>query len=52
MMSTLFPALNLNKDELLPSFTVSELNDWALITMIGADKNHTYKVKLLAMLFL
>ncbi|MUK75588.1 tRNA-modifying protein YgfZ [Aliivibrio fischeri] len=38
MMSTLFPTLNLNKDDQLPSFTVSELNDWALITMVGADK--------------
>ena len=38
MMSTVFPALSLKKDDTLPSFTISELNNWALITMIGNDK--------------
>lgn len=38
MMSTLFPALSIKKGNTLPYFAISELNDWALITMVGADK--------------
>lgn len=37
-MSMVFPALSLKKDDALPNFTVSELNEWALITMTGKDK--------------
>ena len=38
MMSTLFPELSIKKDATLPSFAISELNNWALITMVGNDK--------------
>lgn len=38
MMSTLFPVLSIKKDATLPSFAISELNNWALITMVGNDK--------------
>lgn len=38
MMSTLFPVLSIKKDDTLPSFAISELNNWALITMVGNDK--------------
>lgn len=38
MMSTLFPKLSIKKEDTLPALAISELNDWALITMIGNDK--------------
>ena len=38
MMSTLFSVLSIKKDATLPSFAISELNNWALITMVGNDK--------------
>lgn len=38
MMSTIFPTLSLKKDDTLPSFAISELDNWALITMVGNDK--------------
>lgn len=41
MMSTLFPVLSIKKDDTLPSFAISELNNWALITMVGND-NKSY----------
>ncbi|RYU68024.1 tRNA-modifying protein YgfZ [Aliivibrio finisterrensis] len=38
MMSTVFSTLSLNLNDPLPSFAISELTDWALITMVGNDK--------------
>ncbi len=37
-MNTVFPILSINNTDPLPNFAISELSDWALITIIGDDK--------------
>lgn len=37
-MSTEFPALSIKKDDTLPNFAISKLENWALITIVGNDK--------------
>lgn len=49
---TRFSALPLSTQDTLPELSISLLDNLGVITMVGDDKNHTYKARSPAMLSL